>query len=545
MTTNHDHEIKFKRLNNLKDPAANRTWITNIINICRSRKVHEIVEGSKEERGMLVYLLKARVFPTLESEIPDGDEAVPYGTVSETGTEYWGAELTAEMETLLWGICYAALSDTMRETMSEKFDHELRGGGPPKGTPLLRLVNEKTTMLDPKAQDRAAKKEYQDHIATAMPEPLDTAGMDAWLDRAVTLNARRTTPDDEHEIIEAAIQKFPADLVDKIEAKTEATKNAEEDLDIARACWATVIERTGLRTKAREAERAMAAAAANGDARIAALEARLAAAELRATRAETAAAAAAAESAATARLRPRPSAGHPFHPKCGAYHPGGDDQCWMIHMNLVPSHMTHMYAGLHAKRANPPDGSAPLPDLTAQFPIPEAARVCVECGDPAAAVARAASAVGTDVRGSTRSTSPTSLAGADEGDAILLQLPGGHYTLAVRTESAFATKVVNTAEALSGPRAAEVRAAVDSEMGGHLERHETFTLIPITDKPVEAQLIDLKLIISEKTGALGEFIKDKARLVARGDQEWGGDVGGQDVCCTHSRAFLNSNTLGG
>ena len=54
MTTNHDHEIKFKRLNNLKDPAANRTWITNIINICRSRKVHEIVDGSKEERGMLV-----------------------------------------------------------------------------------------------------------------------------------------------------------------------------------------------------------------------------------------------------------------------------------------------------------------------------------------------------------------------------------------------------------------------------------------------------------------------------------------------------------
>ena len=75
MTTNHDHEIKFKRLNNLKDPAANRTWITNIINICRSRKVHEIVDGSKEERGMLVYLLKARVFPTLEGEIPDGDEA--------------------------------------------------------------------------------------------------------------------------------------------------------------------------------------------------------------------------------------------------------------------------------------------------------------------------------------------------------------------------------------------------------------------------------------------------------------------------------------
>lgn len=281
MTTNHDHEIKFKRLNNLKDPAANRTWLTNIINICRSRKVTELVRGTKEDRGMLVLLLQSRVFPDEDGVLPDGDETVSYGT----GDDDWSAALTAEMETLLWGICYAALSDTMRETMSEKFDLELRGGGPPEGTALCRHVNAKITMLDPKAQDRTAKKEYMDHIATPMPEPLDTAGMDAWLDTAVALNARRTTSDEEHEIIEAAIQKFPADLVDKIEAKTEATKDAEEDLDIARSVWATVIERSGLRTKAREAERAMAAAAAaaNGDARIAALEARLAAAELRAT----------------------------------------------------------------------------------------------------------------------------------------------------------------------------------------------------------------------------------------------------------------------
>ena len=74
------------------------------------------------------------------------------------------------------------------------------------------------------------------------------------------------------------------------------------------------------------------------------------------------------------------------------------------------------------------------------------------------------------------------LAGADEGDAILLQLPGGHYTLAVRTESAFATKVVNTAKALSGPRAAEVRSAVDSEMGGHIERHCTFDAPSVGDR---------------------------------------------------------------
>ena len=184
---------------------------------------------------MLVLLLQSRVFPDEDGVLPDGDETVSYGT----GDDDWSAAFTAETETLLWGICYAALSDTMRETMSEKFDLELRGGGPPQGTPLLRHVNAKTTMLDPKAQDRAAKKEYHDHIATPMPEPLDTAGMEAWLDTAVTLNARRATPDDDHEIIEAAIQKFPADLVDKIEAKTEATKDAEEDLDIARACWAT------------------------------------------------------------------------------------------------------------------------------------------------------------------------------------------------------------------------------------------------------------------------------------------------------------------
>ena len=78
MTTNPDHEIKFKRLNNLKDPAANRTWLTNIINICRSRKVTELVSGTKEDRGLLVLLLQYRVFPDEDGVVPDGDEAVSY-----------------------------------------------------------------------------------------------------------------------------------------------------------------------------------------------------------------------------------------------------------------------------------------------------------------------------------------------------------------------------------------------------------------------------------------------------------------------------------
>ena len=109
MTTNHDHEIKFKRLNNLKDPAANRTWLNNIINLCRSRKVDELVSGTKEDRGLLVQLLQARVFPDEHGDLPDGDEAIPYGTGA---FDHWSDALTAEMETLLWGICYAALSDT-------------------------------------------------------------------------------------------------------------------------------------------------------------------------------------------------------------------------------------------------------------------------------------------------------------------------------------------------------------------------------------------------------------------------------------------------
>ena len=134
----------------------------------------------------------------------------------------------------------------------------------------------------------------------------------------------------------------------------------------------------------------------------------------------------------------------------------------------------------------------------------------------------------------------------DEGDFIILQFDenlqqGENYSalcdrlqsssatsqhssffVALRTESAYATKVLSTAQALNGPRREEHLAAIDKELHGHLKVFGTYTLIPLTDMPLEANLIDLKLILAEKFGAMNEFLKAKARLVARGDQEEAG-----------------------
>ena len=82
--------------------------------------------------------------------------------------------------------------------------------------------------------------------------------------------------------------------------------------------------------------------------------------------------------------------------------------------------------------------------------------------------------------------------------------------------------MLSTAQALNGPRRDEHLAAIDKELHGHLKVFGTYTLIPITDMPIEANLIDLKLILAEKFGAMNEFLKAKARLVARGDQEEAG-----------------------
>ena len=85
-------------------------------------------------------------------------------------------------------------------------------------------------------------------------------------------------------------------------------------------------------------------------------------------------------------------------------------------------------------------------------------------------------------------------------------------------ECAMATKVLSSKDALNGPRAADHRAAIDKEIYGQMQKFKTYTLIPISDKPGEAKLIDLKLVLAEKFGGSNEFLKAKARLVARGDQ---------------------------
>lgn len=105
------------------------------------------------------------------------------------------------------------------------------------------------------------------------------------------------------------------------------------------------------------------------------------------------------------------------------------------------------------------------------------------------------------------------------GSICMLSTPGG-LVMAVRSESAAATKVIPAKEALSGPRADEHRAAIDKEVKwGHVEKFKTYILLPISDKPDDEAIIGLKLILAEKYGAANEFLKAKARLVARGDQQ--------------------------
>ena len=102
--------------------------------------------------------------------------------------------------------------------------------------------------------------------------------------------------------------------------------------------------------------------------------------------------------------------------------------------------------------------------------------------------------------------------------AFVLQAPDDAVYLAVRAESAFATKVISIDEALSGERAEQHRAAIDAELSGQLEKHKSFRYIKLSDKPPEEGLIPLKLIMAEKTGGDASFLKAKARLVLRGDR---------------------------
>jgi len=80
------------------------------------------------------------------------------------------------------------------------------------------------------------------------------------------------------------------------------------------------------------------------------------------------------------------------------------------------------------------------------------------------------------------------LCGAEGGSAVVLET-NDKFVLALRRETALATKVLTHAEALNGPKAKEHREAIDKEMGGLLDGHGVFTYMPISQKPKGATLL--------------------------------------------------------
>lgn len=390
MTTNRtlESDLKFTKLNNLNKITVTDEWLTNIINAARAYMVNEIVTvgegeaarpGVKLDRGNLFLLLKARVFQDEEGDFPNGDEEVRYGpyTTDEdghyTGTA-WSESFTASMEQTLWSMCYAALGDAMRTRMTKKFDKERTGGGPPLGTELLRFIQSKTQMLDARVQERKAKKDFDKHAASNMPDGVTTEEMDTWCDTLVALNEKRDNPAEEHELIELTIEAFPESIFDKIEAAHE--HHAEhEDYDAARAVWAGVIERHAGREDKRAADKAMRAAEAPPapaapvvDAQVAALTKQVEALTALVTKvcvpvganADSAAVAAAVAAAAATKTNT-----NPVQPCCGRRHAGTTADCWFLHPNLVPANLQSMLKNIHKRRAE-----KGLEDLSKKYPAP-------------------------------------------------------------------------------------------------------------------------------------------------------------------------------
>lgn len=363
MTTKTETEIKFKPLMNLTDANLVNQWWQNIKNVTRKHKVTDIdKEGKKIHMGNLFLLLKTRVFVDEDGDLPDGDDEIKYNE------KEWSETLTIQMESELWGICYAAMGDTLRNRMSEKFDKEDSGGEPPMGTELLRFIQTKKKLIDPRAQERKAKADRDEHLATTMPPGTTSEQMHEWCDKASALNDKCANPMPEHELIEATIAAFPDDVIEKIENKTEHS-SAHEDYDAAQTEWAGVLERHAEREKKRAKERAMSARSNDDQSdstNTAALQKMLEAQAKTISDLSTKL-----ESALAARVT-RPSSGHPYHAACGAHHPGGDDACWLLHPELVPQSMARMLPGIHKKRA-----AKGLPDLSSKYPAPAAGQMCV------------------------------------------------------------------------------------------------------------------------------------------------------------------------
>ena len=62
------------------------------------------------------------------------------------------------------------------------------------GTELMRFIQTKKQLMDPRAQERKAKADRDEHLATSMPPGTTFEQMHEWCDKASSLNDKCQTP---------------------------------------------------------------------------------------------------------------------------------------------------------------------------------------------------------------------------------------------------------------------------------------------------------------------------------------------------------------
>ena len=368
--TTSSSDMKLDLLKNLTDPTNTQQFMNDVKTGARLRQVFDLDdEGKKVHYGSLSHLIDAGVTnykPNLNSEIEE-----PALVVKGPKDKVWTSELVSTMDGELYSLVYNAMGKELRYRISAKFDNETTPNGQPSGTALLRYIASRTKLADPRAQQRKAIADLENHFKTRMPAGLDSEQMSAWCDTAEVLNSKLHTPKQDHELIEATIIAMPDEVVEKIEAKTEFA-GTHDNFHAAQAEWAGVIERHAEREARRGAERAMTAAGTAPGTAAGTANQDLIEKQKKMIDALTTQLYATIEGmGVTAGLEAAHSAGivrspHPYQAPCSSNHPDGDNGCWMMHLDQVPSSMAKMLAGLHRKRA-----AKNLPDLTAQFPVPK------------------------------------------------------------------------------------------------------------------------------------------------------------------------------
>ena len=102
--------------------------------------------------------------------------------------------------------------------MEKKFDKPGRGA---LGTALLRYVKSKSAPADPVSKSRTDRTARDNHIATGLPEGLDSATLDTWVDKLVALNdkCKHALPDSE--LVEVVLMAAPDSIHDTLDTVVE------------------------------------------------------------------------------------------------------------------------------------------------------------------------------------------------------------------------------------------------------------------------------------------------------------------------------------